>query len=1018
MNKLARRTFGAALSLYAAGSLLAGAARAQTAPDAAIASQNPQVLERFTVTGSYLPLSASVTPSPVVTIPSSEIAMSGMTDPLQLLKQLTPYFAGNGNLGTESNNGFAGESNVALRNLQTLVLVNGQRMTSSPFSNDEFVDLNIIPTAMIDHIDIVKDSASTVYGSDAIGGVVNVILKKDYNGFEVGGRLGFTGKNDYKTRNLYVIGGVARNGFSLTIGAQHFENTSLVTTDRPLTTLDPAGIAALGYNVSSTVFSGSFAGRVNSLVLAGSPLAIGAPGYNAAIVSPPAKTDPNAAPMTAAQLQAAGYYIPISATPASIASGGSTSILNTTLYNNPLIVDTKRNEFIANAEKELIGKNLVAFGDFMYSQTTNGGNDLAPAPVSGVGPGGGNSLSIPANNPYNLFGITIGVGQPAGAPTVRTRLDEMGMRQAINDTDTWRVVAGLKGAITDRYDWEADFAYSRASLVERLFGGANGANMNTAMQPLIGANGGYVYDANGRPLSRLTDAAGNSLPVYDFFALPGANDPRTIDAIRTTLFRSGTTSLRDISVRVRGTPFELPAGDLSFALGVETRHEELTSSVDGLFANGLALGYNPAKTFPGGGGARSTKGAFIELGVPLLAPKSGVLGFHTLEATLADRQEKIEPGGSANTPKVGLRWLPFNDEFALRGTYAKGFIAPAIYNLFGPSAGNSPSFTLPRGDGRSGAGGSTDQKITIQGTAVELSNPYLQPSHSTSYTAGIVYAPRAIRGLTITADYYSISQDKVGSIDYTAIVADLNAKGSGSVYARDPLQLGTGYVFADGTKLTTTTPNQVNSTNFGTVTVARNPQGDQKTDGLDLSVDYTLHTDHLGVFDFGAHATVVFNFKFRATEANAYLQYARVMTDRTDGGAGYVGLLPAYQINPYVTYTYKRWAASMFMRYIPATTVPGTLFGGARATNDYTINGLASKTPNYFTADLTVAFPLPDYGRRFLRGFTVMAGANNVFNRAAPYVAGDGSFVAENNTVKSVYDIIGRFYFVELKKKF
>lgn len=982
-----------------------------------------ETLEKFVVTGSYLPVSASVTASPVVTVQSSEIGKSGATDALQLLRQMTPYFQGNGNVGTELNNGGAGESNVALRNLTTLVLLNGSRLpisgTSATNGTGGLVDLNTIPTAMIERIEILKDGASTIYGSDAIGGVVNVILRKDYNGFESGVRYSQTGKGDYKTRNAYIFGGVSQPGASLTFGAQHFENTSLVTNDRPLTTLAPADITKLGYNVTSSVFSGSFPGRVSNDILAGSPLAVGAPGYKASVVTPPAKASPSAAPQTLAQLEAAGIYIPISSTPA-FAAVGSTSILNTTLFGNPLIVPTKRNEFVLNGNKELYGKNLEFYGDFLYSQTTNGGSGLAPSPIAGVGAGGGNSLTIPANNPYNLFGVDI---PSSGAPSARQRTIELGLRTSVNETNTWRFVGGFKGDLAENYSWDLSYNYSRASATQTILGGGNGANMNAAMIPLLSATGGYVYNTAGRPLSILQDSSGNNLPVYDFFALPGFNDPATIDALKVSLFQNSVTDLRDISFHLRGKPFEAPAGPVAFAVGVNARREAVSASVDGLFANGLALGFNPAKTYPGGGNSRSTKGAFLEVGVPLVSPKQGILGFHTLDLNLADRYEKISPGGNANTPKFGLRWLPFDDSFVIRSTWAKGFIAPSVFSLFGPSNSNSPTFTIPKGDGSSGPGHTIAGTIVIQGNSVELSNPTLTPSHAKSFTAGFVYSPKQVKGLTFSVDYYRITQDKVGEIDYTAIVADLNAKGSASAYNQDPLHLGAGFVFADGTRLTTTTTNQVNHTNFGTVSVVQNPAGDQKTDGLDLTVDYRTRTDSMGTFDVGVSANVLFNYKFRATTNDPYYQYARVMTDSTIGGAGYEGLLPGYTIKPYINYSYKDISASMFMTYLPSVTVPGTLFPAYIAanggnSNDYTIDGKASHTPSYFTSDISVSYKVPSGGRNWLRNVALTVGANNAFNHGAPYVAGDGSLVAENNTVKSAYDIIGRFWFAELKKSF
>lgn len=968
-----------------------------------------QKMEQYNVTGSYLPTSSISTASPVVTIEAGAIGQTGATDPLSLLRDVTPFFSGNGNIGTEANNGLAGESYVALRNLTTLVLINGQRITGSPFSTNSTlgsnVDLNIIPTAMIDRIDILKDGASTIYGSDAIGGVVNIMLKKDFNGFEAGVRFGESSKRDYKTREAYIIGGASGSGYSLTVAAQHYENTTLVTTARPIATLSGTQEAAMGFNATSAVFSGSYPGRVGSDILAGSTLiATGAPGFNAAITSPGIKSSPNAPAMTLAQLEAAGIYLKISTTPAAKAVGGSATALNTTLFGNPLITPTKRNQFVANGNRELFGKNLEAFGDFLYSQTTNGGSGLAPSPIAGVGPGGGNTLFIPANNPYNVFSVPF-----PGPLAARTRTIELGKRSSLNETNTWRFVGGLKGEINDHYSWTATYDYSRASLLQRIFGGANGANMNAAMVPLLDANGNYVYNAAGKPLSTLNDSSGNPLPVYNFFALPGFNDPATLNAIKTTLFQGSESTLRNFQVVFRGTPFELPAGDLSFAIGAEGRREDTSAAVDALFANGLALGYNAANTFSGG--SRSTRGYFGELGIPIVSPKENIPGLYTVELNVADRYEKIQPGGNANSPKVGLRWLPIDDSFVLRGTYAKGFIAPSIFALYGPGGQNSPTFTVLQGNGTAGSGGSLGNLTTIQGSTVELANPNLQASKSKSWTAGFVYSPKQVKGLSLTVDYYKIEQDKVGTLDYTSIVADLNAKGSGSAFAK-------GFVFADGTTLKTTAANQVTSTNFGLLSVANSPAGDQWTNGMDINLDYKFTTDALGRFDVGALSNVLFNYKFRPTPVAPYAQYARNFTDQTNGLGGTNGLLPGYIIKGYVNHVYGPLATSIYMNYVPPTTASGSMFGGASTVNSDRIDGKPYTIPSYFTLDLSLTYTLPDFGYTWARNTALTVGANNLFDKKPPYVPVDGNPPGENNTVESTYDIIGRFWFVQLTKTF
>ena len=841
---------------------------------AILAAEPAQKLEAFTVTGSYLPVSAEVNASPIVTIERTDIGKSGATDALRLLKSLTPVFAGNGNTGNEVDNGGYGESYVALRNLTTLVLLNGRRLGNSPFSSNTSaattptVDLNTIPLGMIDRIEVLKDGASTIYGSDAIGGVINVILRKNYNGAEFGTRYGTDQGGDYQTKEAWAIAGVAKPGASLTVGAQYFENNALGTLARKLAILDPVDLAALGQNPSvlPSYMSSSFAGRNGNFIIAGSPLAKGAPGYNAAITTLPPKTDPNAAPLTTTQLQALGYYIPIADTPLSKLAGNSVSILNTALYNNPLILPTQRSQAFASGEKELAGKNLEVFGDFLYSKTVNGGSGLAPAPLSSVG---GSNLTIPANNPYNLFGVAIGVNGAAAAPGIRTRLVDIGSRYADNTVDDDRLVLGFRGELNDRWNWETALNYVRASGAQLIHGGANGAVMNQVLQPLLNAAGtGYVYNAAGRPLSIYTDRGGNAIPVYDFFGVGGTNDPATINALRTTLFKSAELDQRSVDFRVTGRPFGLPAGDVAVAAGGEARRERLASTADSNFTTGLALGYNAANAFDGG--ERRTRAAFLETNFPLAAPKQSLPLLYRADLTAAVRTEHIQPGGDAVTPKFGLHWLPFDDQFVVRATSSKGFIAPSIFALFGPSSQNSPTLTLLEGNGQTNSGGSTGRLVTGQFISQdnELSNASLTPSKSQSYTFGVVYSPKQLKGLNLSADYYHITQDKVGGFDYTFIASDLNAKGAASVYAAN-------FKFTDGSRLTTNAANQVTSTNFGSLGVVYSPVGDQWTDGLDLSADYSFKTATRGFCNVGADANVLFNFQARTSPVAPYLQYAR-----------------------------------------------------------------------------------------------------------------------------------------------
>src|SRR5206468_5997655 len=142
------------------------------------------------VTGSLIPTAETVGPAPVDIVPAERIQQAGSQDVLATLKALNPGFAGNSNVGQTVNNGAFGEANVAIRNLSTLVLLNGRRLGNSSFSNGGTVDVNTIPLSAIERIEILKDGSSVLYGSEAIGGVVNIITKKDFTGVEFGGRYG------------------------------------------------------------------------------------------------------------------------------------------------------------------------------------------------------------------------------------------------------------------------------------------------------------------------------------------------------------------------------------------------------------------------------------------------------------------------------------------------------------------------------------------------------------------------------------------------------------------------------------------------------------------------------------------------------------------------------------------------------------------------------------------------------------------------------------------------------------
>jgi iron complex outermembrane receptor protein len=969
------------------------------------------------VTGSYIPTAETVGPAPVQTLSSEAIDQSGQADPLMTLKKLVPSFTGGANyLGSANNNvilgagfqGFTGESYAALRNLPTLILIDGQRVVTTALSGGQAVDLNSIPLAMIERIEVLKDGASAIYGSDAIGGVINIITKKNYNGFEIGGRLGFptTDPVDHGLQSqAYIVAGATTDKARFTAGAQIFEQNALLTKDR---LIGSQGIAELASQnvVPPAYFSPSYPGKVQdgsgSYILASSAFARGGPGYNAGLSTPPrfgTNTFTTIAAYNAYALShgyvdptgnGLGPYIPFAITPAgqaltSIGIGSPWPALNTTDFGTSSILDQERKQFWANFEYDLFEDKLTVYSRFQYSDNFAQGQ-LAPSPVVSLNL---YNIAVPANNPYNPFGIDLGANG-AATPRVRSRFVDSGNRVFDTFSDFYQWVGGLKGNITPDYSYDVSFDYSQDRQEQQTRNAINGAALNEALIPI-----GQV-DAQGRPLSQLTDFAGNNLPVYNIFGSSltpgsGVNAQSTLDQISTTLFTWGQTELYSAQGIFNARPFELPAGKLNVAFGAQYINEQLSLQVDGLTKQGLVPGLNAAQSFSGG--TRTTTAGFVEVSIPIFGKDQNIPGFYDLELSAAGRYQTFDPGGDKGVPKVAVRWQPIDEQITLRGSYGQGFIAPPIWQLFGPDFVNNPS-------------------VTIQGTPGQVNtqtraNPNLQPSNAEQFGAGIVISPKVLKGLTVGVDWYHVTEDHLPVADAQSAANSLNALGSASPFAP-------GFTFFDGTRLTTPAPNQVTVDNWGNLIIPWAPAGALRTEGLDLSINYVLPVDQrYGKITVGAVANVIINYEYQTSPSRPYFDYVGTYTPIQ-------GLIPDYNITATLTYEYSGWTAVGSLHYLPSMTDPGGLFPEYNlGEQGFTINNTdqAYKIPAYMTFDIQLSYEFGKgkvEGRKWYDGFKATVGVLNVADET-PRLIPDA---AEDNTDKNNYDILGRFVYFELSKKF
>jgi iron complex outermembrane recepter protein len=1025
-----KRPWKNTLASVAAVSMLAISVQAQD-------TNAPTVLKPTVVTGSYIPTAESVGPAPVQTLSTEAIQQAGTADPLLTLKKLVPGFTGSGNyLGSVNNNvnigagfqAFTGQSYAQIRNLPTLVLIDGQRVVTTALSGAQAVDLNSIPLSMIERIEVLKDGASAIYGSDAIGGVINIITKKNYSGFEVGGRVGFPteGPSDHGLQyKAYIVGGTSTEKSRLTFGAEIFHENPLLTKDRDFASLGPAQLEAAGIAPAVAYLSPSFPGKLQSAgvydparinpdgspfevqaprsyILSGSPFA---PASGTSYLTPPV--------LPGFHSSGPGYFIapdgnryasrnPIdeyntAATAAGLGTpyqplSGST-LLNTTQFGTTSLLEQERRQFWANFEHDLFPDTMTVYSRFFYADNTASG-ELAPSPVIALyNPAGGYQIAVPGNNPANPFGVDLGLNGTQ-VPRVRSRFVDSGNRIFDTFQDTYQWVGGLKGKISPNYGYDTSFDYSHSREEQQTRNAINGAALNEALNPLTDAAGNYVRDSQGRVLSHLLDANANNLPVYDIFASPiapgtGVQAPETVRQLQSTLFTWGQSELWNAQGVFNGTPVDLPAGKLSFAAGGQYIHEGIQLQVDGLTQQGLVPGLNPQFAFSGG--SRNTTAGFIEVNIPVLSKDQEIPGIYDLEINAAGRYQTFDPGGDAAVPKIGLRWQPLDQQFTLRGSYNKGFIAPSIWNLFGPDFVSNPAIST-----------STDSG---QVTTTTRANPNLEPQNSEQFGGGIVISPKAIKELTVSVDYYHAELNKVPVADAQGAANSLNSLGSGSPFAP-------GFTFADGTTLTTTSPNQVSVNNWGNLIIPWSGAGSQRVEGLDFGGHYGLPLEeNYGKVSLDTVANLTLTHQLSTGQGRPKIDYQGNYTLIQ-------GLIPDWSLTTSLTYEYREWTFVTSAHILPAALDQGNLFpeyGGTE--HGLTVNGEAWNISAYFTVDLQLSYEFGKgkvEGRKWYDGTRLTVGCLNISDEKPPLIPS----AVEDNTDKNNYDVLGRFVYFEVSKKF
>lgn len=888
-------------------------------------------LEKFEVTGSYIPVAGTATAMPVTTLSAETISNTGVTtNILEVLRKAAPQFAGNGNLGNSNANinsgATGGGSALAFRNTQTLVLLNGRRSAYAPIASSggiQFVDVNLIPIAAVEKIELLQDGASAIYGTDAVAGVVNIILKSDFKGMEVGMNYGFSDNDgNYAVRKGWVVGGAGNDKTQVTFSGEWTKSDPLFQYER--------GFSNPSYGTPT------FAGVINRSAANGGGYYV----LNPSLTAPPLNQD-----LTFDQLVAQGIYLPVNSSNLISGFGAEQKYAFNLAQYVTLLVQNERQSAMLNFDHKASDKVSV-FGDMLYSKTKTY-SQLNAQPTS---------ASMAASSPFNPSNETV---------TARNRFVDH-PRQYFYDTTSIRGTLGARGSFSEDWTWEV------------------GALMNSVEQNY--RNEGLIDTA-----ARVAAVSGG---VLNYFARQQAAGAVDSSGMFGTALGQAVSDLTTYDARIAGKIMDLPAGELGFAAGVESRTEKLTQTAD-RGSQSATFTWDSATTLDPFSADRDVNAMFANVRIPLLGDSSGK-GM-LLETELAVRTEKYSDTDDPTVPKYMLRYLPFDDQFALRATYSESFAAPTLFQLFGPGGiGFTSALSLDR------LGGGTP--ITGQANSRSGANANLKPATSDNYTFGFVWSPKAVKGFSVSMDYFSVEQkDLISTIGSSTILQDVELKGASSPYAQfvrigsDP-DLGLAG-FTGGAPITAA--GQIGKAAIDTIYVTDTLVNiaEQKLAGVDLKVDYTWTSDTLGRFD-ASLAGIWWNY-YKATTLPGTDEF-----DTVGQATSFNGTIPDWQTYTSVSWQRNNWFASFGWSYIPSVN-DVNWYDDTDPTADEHVEA-------FHSVDVAVAY---NFGSewKLLNGLQLKIGATNVFNESAPSAKGTFS---ESNADIATYGAVGRFMFVEAKFRF
>ncbi len=940
------------------------AALSLTGPAVASAqSTDPTTLDSVTVTGSRIKQSELETHVPVQVLTREDIDRTGFKSVADIVQNLTASGAGlNTKFNSSGNFGFppdgggvgAGAATVDLRHLgpkRVLVLVDGIRWVneSSGSGVGSAVDLNTIPLALVDRIEVLEDGASSIYGSDAIAGVVNIITRKDVQGGDIELHYGTYDDLGGDTWGADMGYGGGNDRLQWFVGASYFKQEEVSSLE-----YGPASVPVPGTglaNGSSATPQGRFVfmdpntGLVHDITPNTGATTPGfTPGQGCA------RTDDFHCFATADRFNFAPY--------------------------NLLLTPSERKTVFGQV-RFAFNDNLGGYVRALYNERESA-NQAAPEPFflgtdAGIyNPYGESTLVISALNPYNPFGFDLTtVGPDANLFLLGRRPVEGGPRRYQQDVETWYVAAGLDGTFnvgSRPWDWDINVVRSESQAEQTNTGSYNLRRINEAL---------------GDPAA--CAAIAGCVPL-NVFGGAGTITPEMLAFIQPVVRDESENSLTLASANLTGTLAQLPAGPLGFAAGYEYRKYEGAYRPDPITVAGE---YNGVPSGPTSG-EYDVNEIYAELAVPLYA--NAERG-SALDMSIAGRYSDYSTFGGESTGKLGLRWQ-VAEELVLRGTWAQGFRAPSIGELYGTLS----RFDATLVDPCSGPANAVRPECVAQGvppdyvqtnsqiSVVTSGNADLQPETSRSLTLGAVFSPsfasdtawsqRLDLGLTF---YKHTIDDAIQAPDAQAILERC-------VFEADPFSCASydrserGQIIRFDDILD----------NLGTI----------RTAGWDASLSWLLPMQDWGQLRFDAKTTFVSSFELVNESGQA--------EPRGPGVEVNDSAIPEWTSSLTTQWSQGPWSLAWSLRYI------GELRESCGGANGFDICGDSANDLNVLDATTFHDLQASWNSDAWMRGLRVTLGVNNVTGEDPPICLS----CSLNGYDASTYDLPGRFFYARVGLKF